>query len=68
MLKEFPLIKLGIVNAGEVTEIAGYLMAFTAPVLVLFADGKEVLREARFVPIEKLRNQLHRIYEATYGD
>lgn len=63
VLKEYPQIEAGLVNAGKVTEIAGFLMAFTVPVVVLYLDGKEVLREARFVPVEKLRKDLKRIYE-----
>ncbi|WP_232233723.1 thioredoxin family protein [Bacillus sp. J33] len=63
VLKEYPQIEAGLVNADKVTEIAGFLMAFTVPVVVLYLDGREVLREARFVPVEKLRKDLKRIYE-----
>lgn len=55
VLKDFPKIETGVVNAGKVEEIAGFLMAFTVPVLVLYADGREYLREARIVQVEKLR-------------
>ncbi|WP_156324363.1 thioredoxin [Bacillus sp. FJAT-27251] len=50
-MKDFPKIQTGLVNAGKVPEIAGYLMAFTVPVLVLYVNGKEYLREARFVQV-----------------
>ncbi len=63
VLKEYPQIEAGLVNADKVTEIAGFLMAFTVPVVVLYLDGREVLRDARFVPVEKLRKDLKRIYE-----
>ncbi|CAM3626718.1 thioredoxin family protein [Cytobacillus oceanisediminis] len=68
VLKEYPRIEAGLVNAGKVTEIAGFLMAFTVPVIVLYLDGREALREARFVPIEKLREDLQRIYEGVFGE
>lgn len=68
MLKEYPRIEAALVNAGKVTEIAGFLMAFTVPVIVLYLDGREVLREARFVPIDKLRENLEKIYEGVFGE
>ncbi|MCM3573964.1 MULTISPECIES: thioredoxin [Mesobacillus] len=67
-MKDFPKIETGLVNAGKVEEIAGFLMAFTVPVLVLYADGREYLREARFVQVEKLREDLNRIYDGFYGE
>ncbi|WP_141769963.1 thioredoxin family protein [Bacillus massilinigeriensis] len=63
-MTELSDIQLAVVDIEKVPEMAGFLMAFTAPVLVLYVDGKEALREARFVPVEKLRNSLHRIYDA----
>ncbi|KAF0819163.1 MULTISPECIES: thioredoxin [unclassified Cytobacillus] len=63
MLNDFPRIDSRLVNAGKVTEIAGYLMAFTVPVIALYLDGREILREARFIPVEKLRDDLTRVYE-----
>lgn len=47
-----------LVNAAQVTELAGQLMLFTAPVVLLFRQGKELHRFARFVPIEELRRRL----------
>lgn len=68
MLKDFPKIETGLVNAGKVEEIAGFLMAFTVPVLVLYAEGREYLREARIVQVEKLRDDITKIYEGFYGE
>lgn len=66
-MNDFPQIETRLVNAGKVEEIAGFLMAFTAPVLVLYFEGREYLREARFVQIEKLREDISKIYEGVYG-
>ncbi|KON86012.1 hypothetical protein AF332_03745 [Sporosarcina globispora] len=65
-MKDYPRIETRLVNAGKVTEIAGFLMAFTVPVIALYLDGREVLREARFIPMGKLRNDLKRIYEGVF--
>lgn len=67
-MKDFPMIKGAVVNAGKVPKIAGYLMAFTVPVLVLYVEGKEYLREARIVQVEKFREDVARIYEGVVGE
>jgi hypothetical protein len=68
VMKDFPNIQTRLVNAGKVPEIAGYLMAFTVPVLVLYVNGKEYLREARIVQVEKFRKDVARIYEGFTGE
>ncbi|WMT39043.1 thioredoxin family protein [Paenibacillus sp. D2_2] len=63
LLDHFPQMELGQVNALEVEEIAGGLSIFTAPTLLLFVDGKEYLREDRFVRFADLEEKLARLYE-----
>lgn len=62
LLQRFPGIQLGHIDAGVVEEIAGQLMIFTVPVLLLFVDGKEYIREARFVHMEMLEEKISKIY------
>ncbi|WP_244403621.1 thioredoxin family protein [Parageobacillus sp. KH3-4] len=62
VLAEFPKIQMAFVNADNVPNIAGHLSVFTAPVLILYVDGKEVLREARFVHVEQFKEKMKKIY------
>ncbi|MEG7357326.1 thioredoxin family protein [Bacillus sp. 0209A] len=62
LLEQFPNIKLGHINADDVEEVAGRFSVFTVPVLLLFIDGTEFLREARFVQFEQLEERLKRVY------
>ncbi|CAM4018007.1 thioredoxin family protein [Lederbergia lenta] len=62
LLEEFPLIQLGHINADDLEEIAGRFSIFTVPVLLLFVDGKEVIREARFVHMQSLHEKISKIY------
>lgn len=62
MLKEFPHIQLGYINADDLEEIAGRFSIFTVPALLLFVDGKEVIREARFVHMQSLQEKISKIY------
>lgn len=49
------------VNVAEVPEIAGQFSLFTAPVVLLFNEGKEYARFARFIRIEELKRRLGEI-------
>ncbi|MDK2599419.1 thioredoxin family protein [Bacillus stercoris] len=68
VLDQFPNIKLGHVNADDVAEVAGKFSVFTVPVLLLFIDGTEYLREARFVHFEQLEQKLDRVYRLYEGE
>ncbi|MEC1290460.1 thioredoxin family protein [Bacillus mojavensis] len=63
LLEQFPHIKLGHVNADSVEEVASTFSVFTVPALLLFIEGTEFLREARFVHFEQLEQKLKRVYQ-----
>lgn len=63
MLKEFPSIKPIQVSADDIPEVASQFTVFTVPALLLFADGKEVIREARFVVMDDLHKNFQRVVE-----
>jgi thiol-disulfide isomerase/thioredoxin len=62
LLKEFPLIQLGHINVDDIEEIAGRFSIFTVPALLLFVDGKEIIRETRFVHMQSLQEKISKIY------
>ncbi|MGK7379153.1 thioredoxin family protein [Planococcus sp. 1R117A] len=66
-MHDFPRIQTRLANAEEIPELAGFLSIFTVPVLVLFADGKEILREARFVHMEEFKRKVEKIYSGFYS-
>lgn len=66
-MQEFPRIETRLANVEEIPELAGFLSVFTVPVLALFADGKEILREARFVPVEEFKRKIDKIYHGYYS-
>jgi thiol-disulfide isomerase/thioredoxin len=65
VMAEFPKIQIAFITVDNVPNIAGHLSIFTAPVLILYVDGKEVLREARFVHIEQFKEKVEKIYFLT---
>ncbi|MFC4356222.1 thioredoxin family protein [Chryseomicrobium palamuruense] len=51
------------VNIANVPEVAGQLGLFTAPVVLLWKEGREMQRFARFVPMEELKLRLQELEE-----
>ncbi|AHM66170.1 MULTISPECIES: thioredoxin family protein [Paenibacillus] len=58
MLKLYPKLALARVNASQVEEITGRFLIFSVPTILIFLDGREYLREGRFVQFEQLKKQL----------
>ncbi|MBT2214853.1 thioredoxin [Virgibacillus dakarensis] len=67
LMSHYPEIKLGHISADQVTEIAGEFSIFTVPVLLLFVEGKEYLREARIVHLQLLDEKVDKIYKHVAG-
>lgn len=63
IIAKYPNIQARIINASIVPEIAGRFNVFTAPVLLLFIQGKEYIREARFVQTDVLDKKISQLYE-----
>lgn len=51
------------VNIVDVPELAGQLSLFTAPVVLLFNEGKEYSRFARFVQMNELTRRMDELVE-----
>ncbi|EOL50062.1 thioredoxin family protein [Enterococcus caccae] len=62
LLKKYPKIDLREVEADKVKEISAEYLIFSAPTLLFFVDGKEYLREGKFVQFKKLANSIEKIY------
>jgi len=60
VLGKYPAIACRHIEAGEIPEVAGELSVFTTPVLLMFIDGKEVIRESRYVMISELEDKIDR--------
>ncbi|MFD0958042.1 thioredoxin family protein [Paenibacillus chungangensis] len=60
MMEEMPGVHSGYVYVEDVPELASEYLVLTAPVLLLFFDGREVHRFSRFVRMEELYSVLER--------
>lgn len=65
---EFPLMQFHYVDLNEAKEIAGQLSVFTVPTILVFFDGKEMIRASRNIHIDELREQINRYYQMIFSN
>jgi thioredoxin 1 len=65
--KQFPLMELVFVNASGNNEITALYGIFGAPAILVCFDGKEVIREGKFVSIQELEKKISRYYSLFYN-
>ncbi|MFB1081738.1 thioredoxin family protein [Jeotgalibacillus sp. JSM ZJ347] len=61
VMEDYPEVEFGHILADEYEEVAGKLSIFTVPVVLIFSDGKELLRDARFIRVEEFRDSLDKM-------
>ncbi|WAA13834.1 thioredoxin family protein [Fervidibacillus halotolerans] len=67
LLKDYPKIKSAYVNTDLIPEVAEKFSVFTIPVLLLYVEGKEMLRKARFVSMDELEYEISKLYRLFYS-
>ena len=63
LMEDYPQIKTAHINVDNVEAVAGRFSIFAIPVLLLFVEGKEYIREARIVHMDLLEEKLDKIYK-----
>lgn len=66
LLGKYPHIAAKKIIADNLPEIAGRLSIFTIPALILYIEGKEYIRKARFISVEELDSEIERYYDLFY--
>lgn len=61
--KKYPMLKTFYIDLDINEEISGQLSIFTIPAILVFVDGKEFFREARFFSIDDIDKKISRIIE-----
>lgn len=57
-LKELNQVKGIFVSSDKVPAVSGEFLAFTAPTVILFIEGKEIAKQSRFISYEKIKGQI----------
>ncbi|MBB6480550.1 thioredoxin family protein [Spirochaeta isovalerica] len=66
IIGKYPELEGTYVNMDIIPESAGEFSIFTIPGIILYIDGKESIREARYVSIEQLEAQIDRFYHMIF--
>lgn len=66
MIKNFPNIKAVRVEADKNLKIAADFNVFTVPVILLYIQGKETIREVRIISLDNLEQKISRYCQIFY--
>lgn len=66
MIIKFPKVKISKVQIDNFTEAAGQYSIFTLPAILVYIEGKEIIREARFISVGMLEESIERYYELLF--
>ena len=62
LLEDFPQVRSWYADLDENPEIAGQYSVFSIPALLLFVQGRETVRYARYFSIDEVRSSIQRYY------
>jgi thioredoxin-like negative regulator of GroEL len=66
VLKNYPKIKSVEVDVEKSVRAAAAYNVFTIPVVLVFIDGKETIREARHISIQDIDHKVARYYSMLF--
>lgn len=66
LLLEYPQIKGVYVAADQYLDLAASYNIFTLPAILVFAEGKEIIREARHISLHELEIRISRYYQMMF--
>ncbi|WP_032121421.1 thioredoxin family protein [Clostridium amazonitimonense] len=67
LLVKFPNVKSAYVEIEDVKKSMAKYSIFTIPVILLYVEQQEVLREARFISINDIEDKIQRIIKLYEG-
>lgn len=67
MLEDFPRIEAYDIDLDRFPILAGRFEVFTIPAVLVYADGREFIREARYFSVDELAGRIDRYYELMYS-
>ncbi|MGH4123554.1 MAG: thioredoxin family protein [Clostridium sp.] len=66
MIIQFPKLKISKVMVDKFTKAAGQYSIFTLPAILVYIEGKEIIRDARFISVEMLEKTIKRYYDILF--
>ncbi|WP_243103933.1 thioredoxin family protein [Clostridium sp. JN-1] len=66
LLKDYPKIKSTQVDIEKSLEVSAAYNIFTIPAILLFIEGKETIREAKYISLEDVDSKIGRYYNMLF--
>jgi thioredoxin-like negative regulator of GroEL len=66
ILKEYPKIKSAQVDVEKSVEVSAAYNIFTIPAVLVFIEGKEIIREARHISMQDINSKIDRYYNMLF--
>ncbi|URZ07871.1 thioredoxin family protein [Clostridium felsineum] len=63
ILKEYPNIKSLFINVEGNIKLAASYNVFTLPAVIVFVNGKEAIRQARYINLDEIESNIDRYYK-----
>lgn len=68
MLVNYPKIKSYHISIDEIPVASGKFSVFTVPTVIVYVDGKEAIREARFITMDTLEEKVSKYYSLFFEE
>ena len=65
--KSFPKFVFYKVNAFDNPELAASASVFSAPAILIFFEGKEYIRESKYISVRQLSEKIRRYYDMVFS-
>lgn len=67
LIEQYSEIEGAYINMDKIPESAGQFSIFTIPGIIVYIDGKEMIREARYISIDDISSRIDRFYKIIYS-
>lgn len=68
LFREFPNIRFLLINGEKQLEVSASYGVYSHPTLIIFFEGKEYIRESKYVSIGQLDRAIRRPYDLLFGN
>jgi thiol-disulfide isomerase/thioredoxin len=62
MLESYPKVESFHISIDKMPAASGKFSVFTVPTIIVYVDGREAIREARFISMDVLEEKLSKYY------
>jgi thioredoxin-like negative regulator of GroEL len=66
LIKDYPQIKSAQVDVEKSLTVSAAYNIFTIPVILVFIEGKEIIREARHISMQDINSKIERYYNMLF--